>query len=348
MRRLVAFTLIELLVVIAIIALLIAILLPSLSRAREMSKRTVCATNIKAIGTACEIYSNENKGSWPVPPHFQVNWASAGIVWVRQIGGHSDTSGATLDQENRPFRWSNPDEDPEQATKVSVTRALFQLIRDDRVDVKVMICPSSDSDTPDRFRDAEGTLHAPSFFYDFEGYRNISYGYQQPWGPGHQNRCRANDRADSRLVVIADKGPFSIASNQKSDEMGGPDRVVGLSVDLDDLNDYDVPEKWRRANSPNHGGRGNGEGQNLYHIDGSGTFELKPAAGIDNDNVYTSQLQGGAFTPWRGVGPPTQENPTPTSPGLKPPGYNSIQLVNALGVPTGQFRSGTTDSYLYP
>src|SRR4051812_29838090 len=57
MKKLRAFTLIELLVVIAIIALLIAILLPSLSRARENSRRTVCGTQLKSQGMAIAIYA---------------------------------------------------------------------------------------------------------------------------------------------------------------------------------------------------------------------------------------------------------------------------------------------------
>ncbi|HEY4330123.1 MAG TPA: prepilin-type N-terminal cleavage/methylation domain-containing protein [Phycisphaerae bacterium] len=60
-----AFTLIELLVVVAIIALLIAILLPSLAKAREMTKRTVCATNMKGQGSALAIYSAQFSDQMP-------------------------------------------------------------------------------------------------------------------------------------------------------------------------------------------------------------------------------------------------------------------------------------------
>jgi prepilin-type N-terminal cleavage/methylation domain-containing protein/prepilin-type processing-associated H-X9-DG protein len=87
-----AFTLIELLVTVSIIALLIALMLPSLSRAREKSKTVKCMANLHAISLALATYNGQNEGMMPsVKPIFHPDWnPSAANPGGNQLMGWAD------------------------------------------------------------------------------------------------------------------------------------------------------------------------------------------------------------------------------------------------------------------
>ena len=85
------FTLMELLIVIAIIALLVGILLPVVTRAREMANRTVCLSNIRQLQLGWLAYAEEHKGhfctadlSYRVPILNTPEFMNVNAGWIRQ------------------------------------------------------------------------------------------------------------------------------------------------------------------------------------------------------------------------------------------------------------------------
>lgn len=80
-----AFTLVELLIALGIIAALAALLFPVFNGAKKRSQTATCASNLKQIGQAIEMYVNDNRGFYPRIWNFPSNDNSPCSKWVERI-----------------------------------------------------------------------------------------------------------------------------------------------------------------------------------------------------------------------------------------------------------------------
>jgi len=170
-----AFTLIELLVVVGILATLMAILLPSVSQTYELSKRTVCATNLRGIGQAFYLYAQKDPNLFPT------------IAQTYTAGGANLHLFFPGDRTTAPATTGIP----------SPTVDMWAVVRRGYTVPKQFVCPST-TDLPDPATDTTA-------YYDFQGISNLSYGYQYQH---HPNRRAIGLGSEPTFPVLADANPY--------------------------------------------------------------------------------------------------------------------------------------------
>jgi len=124
MSRKNGFTLIELLVVISIIALLLAILLPSLQGAKRSAQSIICASNLRQLSTGWNIYAQQNNGSI-VPGRTSKFSGSENIYWVGNGDQYRPRWFVQMGAEAGFYAYDKPSTDPADDNTKTVDNRLF-------------------------------------------------------------------------------------------------------------------------------------------------------------------------------------------------------------------------------
>jgi len=100
MRRRPAFSLVELMIVIGVIAVLVALLLPTLTKMREQNNRVICTSNMRDLGMACSAFANDHSGTFPM------SYRQPGIVTPTLAAGTRPTPGSLFGLDGAyPYRF---------------------------------------------------------------------------------------------------------------------------------------------------------------------------------------------------------------------------------------------------
>jgi prepilin-type processing-associated H-X9-DG protein len=251
-----AFTFVELLVVVLLFVLGSTFVISCARRGHHGNSRVQCASNLRQIGQAILLYSNDNRGAYP---RTIASAVKEGQEPVPTWGTGAPATQPFLDR-NRPA-----DND--------VTAALFLLLRTQDITSEVFVCPSTEQEK-DTYGGANGAV-APiqrSNFSDHQ--KNLGYSYQNPYPrqKAIEAGFKLNNAIGAEFAVAADKNPgMSGGDSFAKDNVMAP-TATSSARDL------------KQANSRNH----DRDGQNILYGDGHVAWESNPFVGVNRDNIYST------------------------------------------------------------
>ena len=268
MRRRRGFTLVELLVVIAIISLLIAILLPSLGRAREMARQTACLANLRGVGTSTALYEHDFNA---LPPS----------LWIKDAQRWDEFEDKPVPKTSlrRLYyteSWNNTDvtqfnKNNDLSQQGCVMQNWWLLVYHRAVSEEHFRCPSDGL-----YRAVDRTAHKDREYGWFDQH-NVSYGLQ----PTHKPDEDSTDRKFlAYLGAPGQSGGVPVAGDRPP-TVGIGTRITGGGNVVDE-------NKWRQY-SANH--RNDGTNVLRRGISVSWSTKKDNEVGKYENNIYLRDLQ---------------------------------------------------------
>jgi len=289
------FTLIELLVVVAIIALLIAILLPSLGKARELANRGTCAANVRGIAQSMHVYGADNNDAYPSVPAPTGNSPSTSFYKLA-----ASTTGA-VGSTTTDLTYLSIYNTNRSSIEGSPMACLWILCIRGDVASKQFICKSDPVGAAASPIQNAGTPPVYNTNFNDTGLaanadQHYSYSIAYPWTPATSSAPGGWWKATSD------------ASNALMSDMS-PQNQTGSAGQLSTPgNAYNANSKF--SNSVHH----QRDGQNIAFGDAHAEFQRTPFVGQNGDNVFTQGQSGPAY-------PTVASNPISTS-GSLPTNWN--------------------------
>jgi competence protein ComGC len=258
-----AFTFTELLVIVGIIGLLVALIMPSVNRVRELARRTSCAASLKAIGIGVHQYA-------------QTLGYNSNLPWCQE------DAGGLLANDNV----GNNRTDPNPGSTGSPTRQWFMLVIGKYAQLGLFGCPSDRNQTKLNYDNLASQVMPPTkddranAIYDF-----ATTDGQHPVGYAFQVTKTSKASGAGVALSLADNSGMPIAADFNGNTMWSTMTASSAQVVRDPAQPVD-------ANSPNH----NREGQNVLTLQGTVLWKTTARCGINLDNIYTRRSDANNMT----------------------------------------------------
>jgi prepilin-type processing-associated H-X9-DG protein len=248
----------DVIVSIVLVLMLGTFTIAQINNADEIANRVRCASNLRQIGQAILLYSNENRGAYPRTT-WDVN--NAKPTWGTPYEGDAKL-GPVEQAKSDPFDAKKSGALPKPN---DVTAALFLLLRTQDITSEVFICPSTGMEK----WDYGGGKNTPLNWSNWQGNKgladHLSYSYQNayPTKDAIGKGFKLNNAISAEFAIVSDMNP-------------GIDTLIKVPLAAGE-------DAVRIGNSPNHGG----DGQNVLYGDGHVEFQGSPYVGVARDNIYT-------------------------------------------------------------